>query len=228
MGRRADRVGVDYMLAMEWGADEEWVRAGGGFEIDSFFEGVRVALVEFRSSSRLPQGLDGTSPFGRGRKQAWSILAAMTSGAELGLARPPLVLPDPSEQDRQLGPGWIGTLGETRVREGIFDASGTLAFRWLEANADADRAAEPSPQTQEVPWTDVTWVRLRPLSSLLPRAAQFHSQILARSTDPNVVYGALTGPSGPEAEVFGLLGTATCSGAQWLERFRVAGIQIKG
>ncbi len=149
--------------------------------------------------------------------------------AEIGLAQPPVVVPELLERDRQLGPGWIERLGENALREGVFDASGTLTltFRWLETADRADNAPERSSQSRRLSWSDVTWIRLRPLSSLLSRVAELHSQMSGESADQIVVYGALAGPMGPEAEAFGLLGTAACSGAEWLERFQAAGVQIR-
>ncbi len=224
--RRSDVI-VDYLLAMQSAADEAWERTAGDFESDSFFEGVRVAFVEFRWSSVPPRFADGLSPFETGRKQAWAILTAVALSADIGLDPPPVLLPELSEPDRRFGPGWIGTRGKTPVREGVFDASDSPRFRWLETGDGLETPSELSARSQQLSWSEVTWVRLRPLSSLLPVVVEFHPQALAGSTDPNVVYGALRGPGGPEAEVFGLLGTAVCSGTVWLDMFRAAGVQIR-
>ncbi len=224
-GWHRSEVIVDYVSAMESAADEAWQRAAGDFESDSFFEGVRVAFVEFRWSRVAPQIVDGLSPFEQGRKQAWAIMAAVALGADIGLDPPPVLLPEVSQPDRRLGPGWIGILGETTVREGVFDASDTPTFHWREAGAGPEASFERSARSQRLAWSEVTWVRLRPLSSLLAVVAEFHPPTPAM--DPNVVYGALQGPNGPETEVFGLLGTPVCPGPRWLEMFRVAGVQIK-
>ena len=98
------------MEAMELAAGQAWKEAGavgGSLESDSFHDGVRLALVEFLRNRHPPRSLDGSSPFGRGRKQAWAILSAMTLGVGIGLDVPPVVLPELSEQDRHFAPGWI-------------------------------------------------------------------------------------------------------------------------
>jgi hypothetical protein len=73
----------------------------------------------------------------------------------------------------------------------------------------------------------VNWVRLAPLSGLAPAVAEARSLILAGSGDGNVLYGSLTSPRASGREMFGLVGTAMRSGAEWLEVFRIAGVKIK-
>ena len=221
---------IDYMEAMEFAAGQAWKEAsavGGSPESDSFHDGVRVALVEFLRNRQPPQSLDGSSPFGRGRKQAWAILSAMMLGVRIGLDPPPVVLPELSEQDRQFAPGWIAPFGTTASREGIFDACDTFRFRWRETSKSPWDDSGPPTGSQPIPWSDVNWVRLMPLSSLLPGFAEEYPQIRAGSTDLNVIYGTLTGPGRSGAQVFGLVGNPANSEDQWLEIFRSAGVKIK-
>jgi hypothetical protein len=137
-----------------------------------------------------------------------------------------VVLPELG-RDRRFAPGWVGPFGTTAVREGAFDASDALRFRWREASeslwGDAGHHATGS---QAIHWSDVNWVRLLSLPSLLPDIAEQYSQ-LPGSTELKVVYGTLTGADGPGAEVFGLVSTGAYSGEQWLEMFRDAGVRIK-
>jgi len=219
---------VDYMQAMELAAELAWNDArsqGGSLESDSFYDGIQAALVEFLADRQLPQALDGSSPFGLGRKQAWAILSAMTLGVGIGLCPPPVVLPELG-RDRQFAPGWVGPFGTTAVREGAFDASDTLRFRWREASESPWDDSGHATGSRPIRWSDVNWVRLMSLPSLLPKVAEQYSR-LPGSTELDVVYGTLTGADGPGAEVFGLVSTGAYSGEQWLEMFRDAGVRIK-
>jgi hypothetical protein len=57
--------------------------------------------------------------------------------------------------------------------------------------------------------------------------AEARSEILGKSIDGNVVYGALTGPDGPGTEMFGLVGTTARSANEWVEIFQTAGVKIR-
>jgi hypothetical protein len=124
-------------------------------------------------------------------------------------------LPELSEQ---AAPGWIEVLGTTTSWEGVFDSHNALIFR-------ANKGLAPCPGS--VAWSQVNWVRLAPLSGLAPAVAEARSLILAGSGDGNVLYGSLTRPRASGREMFGLVGTAMRSGAEWLEVFRIAGVKIK-
>jgi hypothetical protein len=78
-----------------------------------------------------------------------------------------------------------------------------------------------------ISWSHVNWVRLAPLSGLSPSVAEARSEILGKSIDGNVVYGALTGPDGQGTEMFGLVGTAARSANEWVEIFQTAGVKIR-
>jgi hypothetical protein len=219
---------IDYTQAMELAAQLAWNDArplGASLENDCFYDGIQAALAEFVTERQLPESLDGSSPFEVGRKQAWAILSAMTLGVGIGLDPPPVVLPEIG-RDRQFAPGWIGPFGTTAVREGMFDACDTIRFRWREASQSQWVASELSTGSQPIPWSDVNWVRLMSLPSLLPDVAEQYSQ-LPGSTELKVVYGTLTGADGPGTEVFGLVSTGAYSGEQWLEMFGDAGVKIK-
>lgn len=119
----------------------------------------------------------------------------------------------------QFAPGWIEVLDTTTYWEGVFDSQEAFEFR-----ADTGPALGPR---SIIPWSQVNWVRLAPASSLSPTVAKAHSSIIARSIDGSVLYGALTGPKGPGTEMFGLVGSATRSGAEWLEVFQTAGVKLR-
>jgi hypothetical protein len=214
---------IDYMEAMELAAGRAWEdarAAGKSPDSDRFYHGFLVALKEFFENQEPPDSLEGSSPFEKGRKQAWAILSAMSLSVSIGFALPPVVLPEVSGQDREFAPGWIGSLGSTAIREGIFEACDTLVFRWLAAGESPRGGAGG---LQSIVWKDVNRVRLVSLSSLVPGVA---AEILGDSGDLKLVHGTLIGPDDPRSEAFGLVGTVAFASDAWLGVFKAAGVKI--
>jgi hypothetical protein len=216
-----------YRIAMDSAADgaKERARALGDIEGLYFYDGVRLAVKGFRGHWSPPQPGDGSHPFDRGRERAWELLSAMKPGMEGGSDLLPVVLPELSEQSRQFAPGWIEVLATTTNRVGLFSVGGpfhapsnALMF-WC-------KGVERDPK-DSISWSHVNWVRLAPLSGLSPSVAEARSEILGKSIDGNVLYGALTGPDGPGTEMFGLVGTAACSANEWVEIFQTAEVKIR-
>jgi hypothetical protein len=216
-----------YRIAMDSAADEakNRARALGDIEGLYFYDGVQLAVKGFRGHWSPPQPGDGSHPFDRGRERAWELLSAMKLGLEGGSDLLPVVLPELSEQNRQFAPGWIEVLATTTKRVGLFSVGGpfhapsnALMF-WC-------KGVERDPK-DSISWSHVNWVRLAPLSGLSPSVAEARSEILGKSIDGNVVYGALTGPDGPGTEMFGLVGTAARSANEWVEIFQTAGVKIR-
>ena len=101
--RRESAIGDD-VLAVELAADKAWehARAEGDADGESFYDGVRTALTEFRRSPELPESVEGSTLFARGRKQTWAVLGLKVLAASTGMNPPPIFLPQLFEQDRQV------------------------------------------------------------------------------------------------------------------------------
>ena len=144
---------------------------------------------------------------------------------------------------RQYGaPGWIEGIGGWRTREGFFDADQDasevgltfLRSSWLElpeqAGEEVRRVRQDEPgapaRVSHIPWSDVKWVCLEPVSSLSPGVAADHSEVLGSSTDRNVVGGYLIDLT-PGGEFFRLIGTELRSSVQWIEIFEAACVEVK-
>jgi hypothetical protein len=124
------------------------------------------------------------------------------------------------------------------IQEGVFAAdvgSGSLLFLQtarFELFEDSDgrndlrRVEEVALRSQRIPWSAVNWVRLEPRSSISSGVAEMHSDLLARSTDPNTVVGYLGDPE-PGSQLFRLIGVDDRSAAQWMELFQAAGVEVK-
>jgi hypothetical protein len=85
-------------------------------------------------------------------------------------------------------------------------------------------------ETQAIPWADVNSVGLMPRADLPAGVCKHHAELLAQPelTDPNVIVGWLTGRAGvPRSDMFVLVPVPDCrSGAQWIEMFKNAGVEI--
>jgi hypothetical protein len=210
-----------YRLAMEALAVEAIKHAGavGDPEAQLFYKGLGNGLVEFRNYPKPTASLDGSFVMDRGRKQGWARMATVKRHFQTGIEPPATSLPEFLDQDRLFAPGWIEVLGTTTSWEGVFDSHDAFIFR-------ETKGPDLGPRGR-IAWSQVNWVRLAPLPSLSPGVRDARSPILARSIDGNVLYGSLTGPKGSGTEMFGLVGTAMRSGAEWLDVFQTAGVKLR-
>jgi hypothetical protein len=153
-----------------------------------------------------------------------------------------------NDQIFEMGPcagrGWIEELDTPTSSEGVFDAGTDALERWLifvehvaiafpEQSGEGARQVEvsgtgvSSTPVTGIPWSCVEWVRLASVSDISPKVRETHSEVLARSVDGKVVYGAFKYPGGSRTKMFGLVGSAARSGDEWLETLRTAGVRIK-
>jgi hypothetical protein len=121
-----------------------------------------------------------------------------------------------------LARGWIERVTGT-IDEGLFDAEQGIPGHtyWLMFSVGG--------QTDRIPWSDVNWVRLVPRSELGDPVSNAHAALLARSSDPNVVIGYLSGAmSGiPGADLFVLVPVMDRSAEQWIELFSDFGVEVR-
>ena len=148
------------------------------------------------------------------------------------------VTSDTDAEEAYLAHGWMEGVDLNSIQEGVFAAdvgSGSLLFLQtarFELFEDSDgrndlrRVEEVALRSQRIPWSAVNWVRLEPRSSISSGVAEMHSDLLARSTDPNTVVGYLGDPE-PGSQLFRLIGVDDRSAAQWMELFQAAGVEVK-
>lgn len=211
-----------YRLAMEALAVEarEQAEAIGDAEAELFYGGLEAGLIHFRNYPKPMISLDGTFPMDRGHKQGWELMTAVRRNVQAGIDPPAVVLPEFSDQDRVFAPGWIEALDTATSWEGVFDDSrNALIFRVTKGRDLGPRGS--------IPWSQVSWVRFVPLSDLPPALVEARSPILGKAIDGNVLYGSLRGSGRPTTEMFGLVGTALRSGAEWLKVFRTGGVKVR-
>ena len=171
IGRAREKQGnngaiVDEVQSVEAAADKAWeqARAVGDTDAENFYDGVRVALAEFRTNPEIPESVEGPTLFARGRKQAWAVLGLRLVAASVGMKPPPVFLPELSEQDRQVSQaakahpeliqaqGWIYKPSASGIAGSELDES---AFGNLFINDEGIGIGAHKPEKCILSWSEV-------------------------------------------------------------------------